>query len=64
MLQYFIFFDSPWWCFESWNAGGEIFLVFVHRVRLSTESLLKSRFIRLRKERCYALLNGCSTVKN
>lgn len=65
MLQYFIFFDSPLWCLESWNVlGGEILVVFVHSVRLSMESLLTSRFIRVSKERCYALLNGCSTVKN
>jgi hypothetical protein len=64
MLQYFILFDSPWWCFKSWNVGGEILVVFVHSVRLSMESLLTSRFNRVSKERCYALLNGCSTVKN
>jgi hypothetical protein len=52
MLQYFIFFDSPLWCFKSWNVGGEILVVFVHSVRLSMESLLTSRFIRVSKERC------------
>lgn len=39
-------------------------MVFVHSVRLSMESILTTRFIRVSKERCSALLNGCSTVKN